>query len=332
VYPAPAAHATSEHGTHVTETLATARDLIEWGARQFSTAGLAFEHGTDNARDEAAALVLHVLGISYDQPDAVLDSEVTAADKGRVIELLEQRITTRKPAAYLINEAWFAGLPFYVDERVLVPRSPIAELVEEGFAPWVDATCIRRVLDLCTGSGCIGIACAYAFPDARIDAADISGAALAVARENVARHNLAERMRLVESDVFGNLSGDVYDIIVSNPPYVSAAEMAQLAGEFHHEPATGLVAGNDGLDIVVRILKDASRHLEGNGILVVEVGYSQDNLVEQFPEVPFTWLEFEYGGEGVFLLEAAQLAVHQATFDRVAAQRTASPASNHEVI
>ena len=326
-----AAHAAPANGTDVTETLSTARDLIAWGTQQFSTAGLAFEHGTDNARDEAAALVLHALGISYDQPDAVLDNEVTAVDRARAIELLEQRVTTRKPAAYLLNEAWFAGLPFYVDERVLVPRSPIAELVEDGFAPWVDPARIRRVLDLCTGSGCIGIACAYAFPNARIDAADISGAALAVARENVTRHDLAERVRLVESDVFENLSGGVYDIIVSNPPYVSTAEMAQLPKEFLHEPAAGLVAGNDGLDIVVRILKDASRHLTADGILVVEVGYSQDSLAAQFPEVPFIWLEFEYGGEGVLLLEAALLAAHQATFDRVAAQRAISPANNHEV-
>lgn len=316
----------------MTETLSTARDLIVWGAQQFSIAGLAFEHGTDNARDEAAALVLHVLGIGYDQPDAVLDNEVSPTERARIIKLLEQRITTRKPAAYLINEAWFAGLPFYVDERVLVPRSPIAELVEDGFTPWIDPARIRRILDLCTGSGCIGIACAYAFPNARIDAADISSAALDVARKNVVRHNLAGRVRLLESDVFDNLSGEVYDIIVSNPPYVSTAEMAQLPNEFLHEPAAGLVAGSDGLDIVVRILKDASRHLAGDGILIVEVGYSQNSLVAQFPEVPFIWLEFEYGGEGVLLLEAAQLTAHQATFDRVAAQRAATPTNNHEVI
>lgn len=315
----------------MTESLSTARDLIEWGAQRFTAAGLAFEHGTDNAADEAAALVLHTLGISYDQPDAVLDNAVPAADRARVIELLEQRVATRKPAAYLVNEAWFAGLPFYVDERVLVPRSPIAELIEEGFAPWVDPARIRRVLDLCTGSGCIGIACAWAFPEARVDATDISGAALDVARINVARHGLDGRVRLVESDVFDNLSACVYDIIVSNPPYVSEAEMTQLPDEFMHEPAAGLVAGADGLDIVVRILKDAYRHLAENGILVVEVGYSQDSLVALFPEVPFIWLEFEYGGEGVFLLEAAELAAHQPTFDRVAAQRAASPAHNHEV-
>jgi ribosomal protein L3 glutamine methyltransferase len=212
-----------------------------------------------------------------------------------------------------------------------VPRSPIAELIEEGFAPWVDPARIRRVLDLCTGSGCIGIACACAFPEARVDATDISGAALDVARINVARHGLDRRVRLVESDVFDNLPGCVYDIIVSNPPYVSEAEMTQLPDEFLHEPAAGLVAGGDGLDIVVRILKDAYRHLAENGILVVEVGYSQDSLVAVFPEVPFIWLEFEYGGEGVFLLEAAGLAAHQSTFDRVAAQRAASPAHNHEV-
>jgi len=331
VCPATAAQPAAEDGRNVTESLSTARDLIEWGARQFSAAGLAFEHGTDNAPDEAAALVLHALGIGYDQPEAVLDKPLPAADRARAIELLEQRVATRKPAAYLTNEAWFAGLQFYVDERVLVPRSPIAELVEEGFAPWVDPARIRRVLDLCTGSGCIGIACAYAFPGARVDAADISGAALAVARENVTRHGLGERVRLVESDLFDNISGCVYDIIVSNPPYVSEAEMTELPDEFRHEPAAGLVAGGDGLDLVVRILRDAARHLAADGILVVEVGYSQDSLIAQYPEVPFIWLEFEYGGEGVFLLEAAQLAAHQPTFDRVAAQRAVTPAHNDEV-
>lgn len=322
---------TAVPGNNVTETLSTARDLIAWGTRQFTAAGLAFEHGTDNASDEAAALVLHVLGIGYDQPDAVLDEAVTAADRAQVMALLQQRIATRKPAAYLLNEAWFAGLPFYVDERVLVPRSPIAELVEDGFVPWVDPARIRRVLDLCTGSGCIGIACTCAFPDARVDATDVSGDALAVARENVTRHGLGERVRLLESNVFDRLTGRVYDIIVSNPPYVSAAEMAQLPQEFLHEPAQGLLAGSDGLDIVVRILKDAGRHLAADGILVVEVGYSQDRLVERFPEVPFLWLEFKYGGEGVFLLEASQLAAHQATFDRAAARLTHIPPINHEI-
>jgi ribosomal protein L3 glutamine methyltransferase len=314
------------------KSLNTARDLIHRGAALFSDAGLAYEHGTDNALDEAAALVLHSLGIGYDRPDTELDNAITAEQRSRAMALLEQRVATRKPAAYLINEAWFAGLRFYVDERVLVPRSPMAELIEDRFTPWIDPARVRRVLDLCTGSGCIGIACAHAFPAAHIDAVDVSGDALDVAHENVRRHNLESRVRLVESDVFAGLSGCIYDLIVANPPYVSLPEMAQLDAEFRHEPALGLAAGPDGLDIVVRILRDASRHLAGGGILVVEVGHTQDNLAAQFPQVPFIWLDLEFGGEGVFLLESDRLAEYQDTFDQVAAQRAVLPAGNNEVI
>jgi len=296
----------------------TPRELIRWGAEQFDGAGLAFEHGTDNALDEAASLVLHVLNIGYDQPDAVLDEAVSEEDRARIVGLLQQRLTLRKPAAYLINEAWFAGMSFYVDERVLVPRSPIAELVAAQFVPWVEPERVNHILDLCTGSGCIGIACAAAFPDARVDATDISVAALEVAGKNVDRHHLNDRVRLLASDVFSTLEEEVYDIIVSNPPYVPAEEVEQLPGEFDHEPALGLVAGVDGLDIVVQILKDAPKYLAKDGILVVEVGHTRDILVERFPDVPFLWLDFEFGGTGVFLLDAAQLAAHQATFDRAA--------------
>jgi ribosomal protein L3 glutamine methyltransferase len=296
----------------------TPRELIHWGADQFDRAGLAFEHGTDNALDEAASLVLHVLNIGYDQPDAVLDKAVSEQDRERIVGLLRQRVTTRKPAAYLLNEAWFAGMPFYVDERVLVPRSPIAELVVARFAPWVEPGRVKHILDLCTGSGCIAIACATAFPDARVDATDISAEALEVAGKNVDRHHLGNRVRILASDVFSALEDEVYDIIVSNPPYVPAEEVEQLPGEFHHEPALGLVAGADGLDIVVQILRDAPTYLARDGILVVEVGHTQDILVARFPDVPFLWLDFEFGGTGVFLLDAAQLAAHQATFDRAA--------------
>ena len=299
----------------------TPRALIHWGADCFDKAGLAYGHGTDNALDEAASLVLHALDIGYDQPDAVLDTEISETDYARVAGLLEQRVTTRKPAAYLMEEAWFAGMPFYVDERVLVPRSPIAELIEAQFRPWIDPERVTRILDMGTGSGCIAIACATAFPGAQVDAADVSSDALDVARINTARHGVGGRVNLVESDLFSALGGRSYDIIVSNPPYVPREEAGQLAAEYQHEPAAGLIAGEDGLDIVVQMLKDAARYLASDGILVVEVGYTHAALQAQYPEVPFIWLDFENGGAGVCLLEAARLAQYQETFDRVALQR-----------
>lgn len=309
----------------------TARDLICQGAALFTREGLTFAHGTDNAEDEAAALVLHVLGIGYDQPDSVLDQPLTAAQSASVQSLLEMRATTRKPAAYLVNEAWFAGLPFYVDERVLVPRSPIAELIESGFYPWIDPQRVSRALDLCTGSGCIAVAAALAFPDAVIDAADISSDALDVARINIQRHGVEGRVNPVESDLFSGLAGLVYDVIVSNPPYVPAQEMEHLAAEFRHEPELGLTAGFDGMDIVVRILQDAARYLADAGILVVEVGHYRDILSALLPEVPFMWLDFEYGGEGVFLLDAGQLDACQESFNKAARRRLQSRAVAGEV-
>jgi len=299
----------------------TPRALIHWGADRFDKAGLVYGHGTDNALDEAASLVLQTLEISYDQPDAVLDKEVSETDYARVVGLLEQRVSTRKPAAYLMDEAWFAGMPFYVDERVLVPRSPIAELIAAQFSPWIDPERVTRILDMGTGSGCIAIACAVAFPEAQVDAADVSRDALDVARINTARHGVDGRVNLVESDLFSALGGRTYDIIVSNPPYVPREEAGQLAAEYQHEPAAGLIAGEDGLDIVVQMLKDAARYLASDGILVVEVGYTHAALQAQYPEVPFVWLDFKNGGAGVCLLEAARLAQYQETFDRVVLQR-----------
>lgn len=296
------------------DTLTTARDFIQWGASRFDTAGLVFGHGTDNALDEAAALVMHVLSPGQAFTEALLERVLTASERARLVQLIESRIETRKPVAYLIHEAWFAGLPFYIDERVLVPRSPIAELIADRFMPWIAPQQVSAVLDLCTGSGCIGIACACAFPEARVDAVDISPAALAVAQRNVGRHGLGERVRLLESDLFAGLAEERYDVIVSNPPYVPEQEMMTLPREFRHEPALGLVAGTDGMDIVARILRDAADHLTASGILIVEVGYSQPALESRYPEVPFLWLEFEHGGDGVFLLEQRQLLEYRQAF------------------
>jgi len=292
--------------------LATLRDLVRWGASRFNEAGLCYGHGTDNALDESLALVLHALHLDHSLPADYLDATLTRAERAAVVALLEQRYTTRKPAAYLTGHARFAGLDFRVTEDVLVPRSPIAELIGEGFAPWLDADQVGSVLDLCSGSGCIGIACAYAFPEARVDLTDVSPAALAVARDNIAAHGLEERVEAIQADVWDGLPGGRYDLIVSNPPYVDAQDMAGLPDEYLHEPALGLAAGDDGLDVVSRILAGAVERLNPDGILVVEVGRSAGHLMARYPGVPFLWLDFEHGGDGVFLLTADQLDEHRA--------------------
>lgn len=287
--------------------LSSILDFIRWGASQFRAAELSFAHGMASALDEAAYLVLHTLHLPVDTPELYFASKLTQAEKQKVMEILERRIIERKPAAYLTHEAWFAGLPFYVDERVLVPRSPIAELIEKQFYPWIDEAQVAHILDLCTGSGCIGIACAYAFPQAEVDLSDISTDAVTVAKINIERHGVSAQVQALESDLFTKLSGKRYDLIVSNPPYVDAAEIAEMSSEFQHEPLLGLAAGIDGLDTVHQILATAREHLTDHGILVVEVGNSQFALIEAYPTVAFQWLEFERGGDGIFLLTARQL-------------------------
>jgi ribosomal protein L3 glutamine methyltransferase len=300
---------------------ATVRALIERGSERLARAGVFFGHGTDNAWDDAAALVWHALRLPDNPTAKVYERAVSEAGQRKVAELLDRRISERIPAVYLTGQTWFAGLPFVVDPRVLIPRSPIAELIEQQFAPWVEAARVRRILDIGTGSGCIAIACAKAFPGARVDAVDISPDALAVARTNVRRHRLGRRMRLLISDHFSALGGETYDIIVSNPPYVGASEIAALPPEYAHEPRQALAAGRAGLDSVQVILSEAGRHLRPGGSLIVEVGNTERAVRRRYPQLPFTWLEFERGGGGVFLLTAEALGAPGTDARRTGSQR-----------
>jgi ribosomal protein L3 glutamine methyltransferase len=289
-------------------SLETITDFVRWGASRFAASGLHFGHGTDNAVDEALVLVRHALHLGHDLPRELYGARLTEVEKRAVLELIERRIVERVPAPYLTGEAWFAGLPFSVDRRVLIPRSPFAELIESGFAPWLEVDGVERVLDLCTGSGCIAVACAFAFPAAEVDAVELSPDAMEVARHNVARHGVSDQVTLFEGDLWAPLEGRRYDLIVSNPPYVSDDEMAALPPEFGHEPELGLRSGAEGLDIVARILAGAPAHLRPGGILVVEVGAAAEAVAQRWPELPFTWLEFTRGGSGVFLLTAGELS------------------------
>lgn len=298
------------------DSLKSAADFIRWGASRFNEAGLFFGHGTDNAADEAAWLVMHVLHLPPDAPEYFYHCHLTVAEKQAVYDLLVQRIETRKPAAYLTGEIWFKGLRFLVDERVLVPRSSLAELIEQHFEPWVQPGNVDRILDLCTGSGCIAVACALEFPESRVDAVDISNDALALAEQNVARYGLQDDLRLIRSDLFGGLADDdQYNIIVSNPPYVSTAEIDALPTEYGHEPRLGLDGGgDDGLDLVAKLLRDAAAHLKPGGILVVEVGESWPTLQARYPDIEFTWIDYARGEQGAFLLTRQQLEDYQDIF------------------
>ena len=288
----------------------TVADALRRGAARLGRAGVFFGHGTDNAGDEAAALLWSVLALPWPVTAAALRRRLRPAQLSAYGSLLERRISTRLPAAYLTGETFFAGLPMRVDSRALVPRSPLAELIERQFRPWIDPARVRRVLDLCTGGGCIALACAHHLPRARVEGADISPEALALARENRRSLGLSRRVRLTVSDHFSALGGRRYDIIVSNPPYVGVGEMGSLPLEYGHEPRLGLAAGREGLDSVRVILREAARHLTPGGILVVEVGNTETAVRRRWPRLPFTWLEFERGGGGVFLLTREQLLSH----------------------
>lgn len=294
------------------EQLLSIRDYVRWGMTQFQRTGIYYGHGTDNAFDEALALVLHCLHLEHEYANVLLDARLTLTEREQVLSALELRFQKRLPMPYITGEANFAGFAFFVDKRVLIPRSPIAELIENGFEPWVADRYPHRILDLCTGSGCIGIACALHLDEAELTISDISEDALVVAERNIERHAVQERVRAVQSDLFGALQGECFDVIVSNPPYVDARDMSELPAEYRHEPRLALEAGNDGLDLVRIMLREAADHLSDNGVLIVEVGNSWVALEKAYPRVPFTWLEFERGGHGVFLLTREQLVEHAA--------------------
>jgi len=294
--------------------LVTIRDFLRWSVSLFNEHQLVLGHGYDDPWDEAVALVLHGLHLPWDSDIRIQDARLLTSEKQILCDLLVRRVVERIPTSYLTGIGWFAGLPFKVDQRVLIPRSPIGELIEKHFEPWIDGDQVESILDMCTGSGCIGIACAEYFPDALVDCVDLSESALDVAEQNVQAMGMEQQVNLIYSDLFEALEGRTYDIIVSNPPYVDKQDMDALADEFHHEPRMGLEAGIDGLDIVRRMLPELSRHLNPGGIAVIEVGNSWEALEEAYPNVGFTWLEFDRGGLGVFLLTKEQIDQHQVDF------------------
>lgn len=291
----------------VTE-LSTIRDYIRFATSRFAAAELHYGHGFEDALSEAVYLVLAALHLPQNLPESYFSSQLTLDERRRILQFFDKRINARIPAAYLTQEAWFAGMAFYVDQRVLIPRSPLAEVIEAAFEPWLAPEKIFHILDLCTGSGCIALACANYLPHVQVEATDISADALAVAAKNVAHYQAEDQVHLVQSDYFDALSGKQYDVIISNPPYVPAKSFQQLPAEYHHEPRLGLLAGEEGLQAVNIILQEAKNFLkEDDSLLIVEVGESKEAVEAAFPHLPFTWLEFARGGEGVFLLKRCQL-------------------------
>ena len=290
-----------------TEELSSVIDFLRFSVSCATEAQLYYGHGTDNPWDDLRSLILRSLSLPYDVDPILLHSRLTTSEKKHLCQQLEKRVNQRVPVPYLIKEAYFCDLLFYVDERVLIPRSPLAELIQQQFSPWIETEHVGQILDLCTGSGCIAIACCYAFPDALVDAVDISTEALAVAALNQVRLGVMDQLTLIESDCFSQVPKKQYDVIVSNPPYVSKDEMQVLPDEYRHEPVLALETGNNGLFIVEKILKHAAEYLSDQGILVVEVGNSDEALSAAYPEVPFTWVELTNGGHGVFLLTKQQL-------------------------
>lgn len=302
------------HFEQAAQELFTLRDFMRYAMTQFARYQVHFGHGTDNALDEAAYLVLQALELPADLNNSWLDARLSTSERQALAELLRRRCVDRVPTAYLVGRAWFAGLRFHIDERALIPRSPMAELILQGFAPWKDAEKIHRALDLCTGSGCIGLAIAHAMPWVHVDAVDLSRDALELAHINRAALGLEEQVELLHGDLFEPVQGRSYDLIISNPPYVDARDMSDLPAEYLHEPRMALAAGEDGLDIVRRILSEAATYMNDEGVLIVEVGNSMEHVEQTWPRVPFTWLDFQHGEDGVFLLTREQLLEHSQEF------------------
>ena len=289
------------------------KDYLRWAYSCFNRADVFYGHGQDNGWDEALQLVLSALHLPLDVPDDLFDGRLALSEKQAIIHLIKERLGRRVPVAYLTNSAWFCGLEFYVDERVLIPRSPIGELIQQGFGGLLKNS-PKRILDMCTGSGCMAIACAEQFPNAEVDAVDLSFEALDVAEFNIERHQLTHRVFPIQSDLFTQLPQDQYDLIVTNPPYVDQDDIEDMPEEFRHEPMLALEAGEDGLVLVKRILAQAGEYLTKNGVLICEVGNSMVHLIEQYPTVPFKWIEFKQGGDGVFALTKPQLDLFKALF------------------
>lgn len=294
----------------IADSLQTLRDYLRWTLSEMYRCKVYFGHGHVDAWNEAMQLVLNAVDLPWDCSTEILDARLLPDEREKILNYVQQRCIERRPLPYITGEAWFMGLPFQVDERVLIPRSPIAQLIETGFQPWIGEQDVERILDLCTGSGCIGIACAQYFDQAEVDLSDLSADAIDVALANVKRYHLEDRVRVIESDLFDALEGEVYDLIVTNPPYVDQADLDSMPEEFQHEPAMALGSGVDGLDLTRNILRRAGRHLSEQGLLVVEVGNSEVHLMQLYPELPLIWVELDSGGNGVFVIDAPSLRAY----------------------